>query len=185
MPSRGSSHAEGPWPPADAGAEDVGYPATTEDDSISGTIASCLFAAALLVLALGAMFEAFRFPTAAARLPRLVTVPLVGLAAVNLLRELAGVYRLRRGSSRRPLTWRTVSREAEPVIWFLAYSAGVFVLGYTVATVLLLIGFTRLYGHKSWRLTLALTIGVILVIWGAFSTVFNVPLYGGLLGLGV
>lgn len=71
--------------------------------------------------------------------------------------------------------------------WLLTFLAGVWSLGFTIASTLLTVLFLRLAGREGWKLTLSMAVGVLILFVGVFDLALNVPLAAGVVweGLGI
>lgn len=71
--------------------------------------------------------------------------------------------------------------EAVAFGWLAAIVAAFFLLGFMVGMPLFMLALMRIYGRESWRLSIAVTAGVMLAVYILFVQVLDVPVYPGIL----
>ncbi len=76
---------------------------------------------------------------------------------------------------------RLTRSEAVAFGWLAAILAAFFLLGFLVGMPLFMLALMRVYGRESWRLSIAVTAGVMLVVYVLFVQVLSVPVYPGIL----
>ena len=137
-----------------------------------------IFSILVFTMAVVFFFSSFSLPTAAALLPRWVALLTAGLIAPVVARQW----------KRKPAQAGDGAKHTEvevPVyqtaLFLIAYTAGIYVLGYMVASALFSIAISKKMGLKSWIVTILLA----LVLAGGttyiFGTVFGIRVPAGLL----
>jgi hypothetical protein len=152
-------------------------------------------AATVLVfcVVLFAMFQVESFPPAARVLPRIVGYPLLIACALDLGRTVWKLTRARRSSnldnaSRPEAELAGVTGDETPraeliaFAWFAGYVLGVFILGFTLASIAFLVIYLR-YGHgERFIVVVPVTVGMVGAIYFLFQRVAGVQLYEGYIG---
>jgi hypothetical protein len=111
--------------------------------------------------------------------PANVAPTIMGGFAFTLMTGLLAheVYQLIRKRSRGG-DYRT---EVAAVSWAVASMLLLLLLGFIVGMTIAMIALLRLYSRESWTTTIALTAGVMVTVYLAFSVGLGVPVFGGLL----
>ena len=137
-----------------------------------GRILSCLF---LIAVAAYAIHAALRWTFKTALFPLSVSIPLLVLAAAQLLLEIYGKAETARG----PAVDLELAADVPPDVarrrvmgvlyWIGGFILMVFLFGFPVAVPLFMFFYLRLQGRESWPWSLGLTAGA----WGFFYFVFQ------------
>ena len=140
---------------------------------------------ALLVfgVAVYAALEMRSFPPTGQFVPRVIIYPLVLLSGINLVREALDWRRY--ASQKDPFAGPTVAKLLEEFAalgWVLGYAVLLFTVGFTLASLVFMIAFLRIYGREPWRLVLILTAVMLGLTYGVFHRFVGFQLYEGLLG---
>lgn len=137
-----------------------------------------LTAAIMLVIFLTMSFMALGFPEKARLMPLLVGVPGSLLALAQLFAEIrAGID----PATALPEASEAVSRsERQMFIWMLVFFLGILGFGFTYAAPLLVFAFLSIGKQESLSIGVAGALGTWAVLYGLFETVFEIPLFEGL-----
>jgi hypothetical protein len=143
--------------------------------------ASLFLAAAILLLAAWAVWTATAWPLKAKLFPLAIGIPMLVLAAVEVLWSML---------ERKPAAGQeaedppSAGKTLVAAGWLVGFFAVILLLGFLVAVPLFVLGYLRLQGRESWTLSLVFTA----VVWGAFYGLFDRMLHlpfpqGWLIGL--
>jgi len=166
---------------ADPAAQDEEPSLLSEDErAVTGTVGSVLFVGIIWMVLLVMLRDTADFRPSARIVPRIAAVPSLIVATVLLAREVAAIVgRLRsRGTSPAPASARD---ELLSFLWLTGYAAGVFAVGFTIASAVYMVVFLRSYGQQSWRRVLLTTVGVVGIIVGVFDGLLGIRVFEGLL----
>jgi len=151
------------------------------------------FWAAILVLALsvGYLLWAKTYPPAAGAVPVLVawaTIVLSIIDAVSQFETPLGRWVRRLVTAERIVEWKmegdedaALTRILLSVVWLAAYLAGLFLIGFIIATPIYILLYMRIHGGRSLRDSALAAVAITLAIWLTFVVLFRYPLYPGVL----
>jgi len=141
------------------------------------------FALALAVaLAAGyALYASLSWPLRAALFPRVIGIPLMALAVVEMLLGAFGTEKQREGHA----VDFELSKDIDPALarkrttglflWVIAFMILILSVGFTIAVPLFVFLYMRFAGGERWGLTLAFTIISWLFIEGLFNRLLHIP----------
>jgi TctA family transporter len=137
------------------------------------------FSLAMVLLFAWALWQSRGYGLRAGLFPWAVTVPALGLAIVQLSRDLTG---------RRDVTDRGASaadantpspeagrRTAEIGAWILGMFAAIWLVGFALATLVTTFLYLKLGARERWAVSIALSVGGFLFVHGLFERVLAVP----------
>ena len=145
--------------------------ATTGPIRFNSKVGLCL---AFLIIFLGAVAVAgLKYPPKAAEMPLLVGGFGAALSLLQLVIELVGS---RAGGEDRV----NLGKDLPVYAWVWAFALTIVALGFLIGGPLILLAYLKLRSRESWRLSLALSAGVLAVLYGLFVVALGVPLFEGL-----
>jgi hypothetical protein len=165
-------------PSVDSASEVDGSRGDTDGPVVRGTLGSLLFVLVIWLVVLYALITAFGFHPSARVIPQVAGVPTLVGSTIMLAREVAW-WRARRRGELEVSGQGHIRGELESFAWFAAYTAGIFTLGFAIASPLFMLAFLRIYGQESWRRTIMLTVLVVGVIVWLFDGYMNISVYEG------
>ncbi len=135
-----------------------------------------------LILSLGMMLLfallvviGMRYNALARLLPMVVAVPGLILTAIQFIRELRSSLKAETAASLEEKKKETLSpqevqrREKEAVGWLLAFFVLIYLFGFSIAILVFVLLFTKVFGRESWKLS----IGMAVVLWAFVVVVFE------------
>ena len=137
------------------------------------------FSALIVAVLAAALWESRDFGFRAGLFPWAIGIPVLALAAIHLILQLAGREKLpesgpaESGSSLPPGV--TARRTADIFGWIVGYLAVIWLLGFTLGGTLCTLLALKLGGRERWPITLAMTAGVAALIYFVFERGLNVP----------
>ena len=140
-----------------------------------------LTAAIMLVIFATMSFMALGFPEKARLMPLLAGIPGSLLALMQLLTEIRSTA----GEAAAAPAPQASRGERQMFAWMGAFFVGILGFGFTYAAPLLVLAFLRLGRQESWFAALAGAAGTWAVLYGLFETVFEIPLFEGLVAAGL
>jgi TctA family transporter len=137
------------------------------------------FSLAVVLLFLWALWQSRNFGLRAGLFPWAVTVPAVALAIVQFARDLTG----RRGDAvgdrteAGPPVPSAVARRrtAEIAAWILGMFGAIWLAGFAIATLLTTFLYLKLGARERWPMSIALSLGGFLFVYGLFERALGVP----------
>lgn len=128
----------------------------------------------LVIFAAAVAIAGLRYPPKAASMPLLVG----GCGAALSLLQLAIELRASRGTGEDPID---LAKDLPVYAWVWAFIIAIVAFGFLFAAPPLLFVYLRFRSRESWRLSLALSLGVLALLYGLFQMVLGVPLFEGLI----
>lgn len=136
--------------------------------------ASLGLSAAIMVIAAYGIFAASAWPWKAALFPLVIGIPLLCLAATELLWALFGTQ------EKREATDTGAQRRVAMVAgWMLAFFAAIALLGFPLAVPLFVFLYLKWQGGEGWTLSIVLTVAVFAVFYGLFDALLHLPFPAG------
>jgi len=152
------------------------------------------FGAALVMFAFAVVFLLWTqtIPARATAMPTLVAWLAIVLASIDVVAQTeTAIGRVVRRfvSAEKVIEWKaqgdgedaTWGRVLLSVLWVVAYLAGVYLVGFLLATPLYVFLYMLLHGGKSLRAAAATAAVTTFLIWLTFEIAFKYPLYPGIL----
>ena len=127
-----------------------------------------------------AVFAATGWPWKAALFPLAVGIPLLCLAAAELLWALFGAAEKPQAMELALSTDAGARRRvALAAAWMLAFFAAIVVLGFMIAVPLFVFLYLKLQAREGWTLSIGLAAGVFAVFYGLFDALLHLPFPAG------
>jgi hypothetical protein len=151
------------------------------------------FWAAMLVLALsiGFLIWAKTYPATPGAVPVLVAWVTIVLSLIDITAQVEtpfGHWVRRLITADKIVEWKmegdedaSATRIALSLAWLSGYLAGLFLVGFIIATPIYVFGYMVIHGSRSVRDSALASAAVTLTIWLVFVKAFRYPLYNGLL----
>lgn len=145
-----------------------------------------LFGLAILVVGIWALLATRDWPIKTALYPRVIGVPLVVLAAIEVTLNLRGHAEEKRQAVDLTLSETlpanvTARRTAVAFAWILGFFLTIVLLGFPVAIPVFVLAYLRLQGRESWMLSIVLAAAAWLAFYVVFDRLLHLPFAEGLL----
>jgi TctA family transporter len=139
------------------------------------------FSLAIVLLMLWALWQSLAYGIRAGLFPWAVTVPTLGLAVVQLARDLTGrPGGAEPGASPAGAASAVVRRRTVEIgAWILAMFAAIWLVGFALATLVTTVLYLRVGARERWALALAFGLGGFLFVHGLFERALAVPFPAG------
>jgi hypothetical protein len=143
--------------------------------------ASLVLATGIVLLAAWAVWTASAWPLKAKLFPLAIGIPMLVLAAVEVLWALLERGRAPdKAEEEAPPAGRTLVA----VAWMVGFFAAILLLGFLIAVPLFVLAYLRLQGREGWTLSLVFTAVVWVAFYGLFDRMLHLPFpQGWVLGL--
>ena len=145
-----------------------------------------LFGLAILLAGIWALAATRDWRLQTALYPRVIGVPLVILAAIEVVLSLRGKEEEQRQAVDTALSDSVPAdiaarRTAVAFAWLLGFFLTIVLVGFPVAVPLFVLAFLRVQGRESWMLSVVLAAGAWLAFYLVFNKVLHLPFTEGLL----
>ena len=137
------------------------------------------FNLAIVGVLLWALWQSRGFAVRAGLFPWAVIVPTLGLAIVQLARDLGGRRPAGDAAARDPgldvPSAENARRTAEIAAWIVGMLGAIWLVGFPIATLLTTLLYLRLGAREGWTISVALSLGGFVFVHGLFARLLGVP----------
>jgi putative tricarboxylic transport membrane protein len=137
------------------------------------------FSASIVAVLAAALWESRDFGFRAGLFPWAIGIPVLALAGIHLVLQLAGREKLPESGPAEPgaeLAPAVIARRTADIFgWIVGYLAAIWLLGFTLGGTLCTLLAFKLGGRERWPITLAMTAGVAAFIYFVFERGLRVP----------
>jgi putative tricarboxylic transport membrane protein len=178
--SRGGPRNGPPHPPALGDA-----PAQPARPSITGFDGAVAFSLGLVVLFAWALWQSLGFSVRAGLFPWAIGTAALVLAIAQLVQDMTGRSRSANAESAKssPSSAGATRRAVEIAGWILGMFVAIWLLGFSLATLLTAFLYLRVAARERWLLSIALSLGAFVLVYGLFERGLGVPFPPGQLFL--
>ena len=142
-----------------------------------------LFSLLVLVFFVYLVWEAQEWRLQARLYPWAIGIPMIVLAAINIVQELRGPKK-EEASNNTPVDFQ-LTQTVEPAVavrrtlnmlsWIVGFLAGIWVLGFSITIAGMTFGFLKIQNKEGWRMSLVLTASAWLVYYVVFERTLLLP----------